>query len=95
MREPDILILDEPMSGLDPVARMRMRDLLADLRAEGRTVLFSSHELSEIEMVADRILLMDSGRLLYQGPVSQAVGADSNLEQAFLRLLGEELPWAA
>ncbi len=95
VHEPDILILDEPMSGLDPVARMRMRDLLADLRAEGRTVLFSSHELSEIEMVADRILLMDSGRLLYQGPVSRAVGADSNLEQAFLRLLGEELPWAA
>ena len=95
VHNPDVLILDEPMSGLDPIARMRMRRLLSDLRSEGKTILFSSHELSEIEMVADRILLMNEGRLLYQGPVSKVVDAGSNLEQAFLRLLGEELPWAA
>jgi ABC-2 type transport system ATP-binding protein len=95
VHNPDILILDEPMSGLDPIARMRMRHLLADLRAEGKTILFSSHELGEIEMVADRILLMNAGRLIYQGPVVEVVDTGGNLEQAFLRLLGEELPWAA
>jgi len=95
LRNPDILILDEPMSGLDPIARMRMREMLAELRGEGRTILFSSHELGEIEMVADRILVLNKGRLVYQGPVSDAVGADENLERAFIRLLQEELPWAA
>ena len=95
VHDPDILILDEPMSGLDPIARMRMRHLLADLRAEGKTILFSSHELGEIEMVADRILLLNEGRLIYQGPVVDVIDTGGNLEQAFLRLLGEELPWAA
>ena len=89
---PDILILDEPMSGLDPIARARMRRLLSELRSEGKTILFSSHELSEIEMVADRIILMHRGKLLYQGPVAEIVDTNSNLEQAFLKLLGEELP---
>jgi ABC-2 type transport system ATP-binding protein len=95
VHNPDILILDEPMSGLDPIARMRMRYLLSDLRADGKTILFSSHELGEIEMVADRILLMSQGRLLYQGAVSDVLRSEKNLEQAFLKLLGEELPWAA
>lgn len=95
IHNPDILILDEPMSGLDPLARMRMRHLLADLRDEGRTILFSSHELGEIEMVADRILLLNEGRLLYQGQIAELVGGEINLEQAFLRLLGEGLPCAA
>jgi ABC-2 type transport system ATP-binding protein len=95
VHDPDILILDEPMSGLDPIARMKMRRLLSDLRDEGKTILFSSHELSEIEMVADRILLLSEGRLVHEGHVSELVSMDTNLEQAFLRLLGEELPWAA
>jgi ABC-2 type transport system ATP-binding protein len=95
LRNPDILILDEPMSGLDPIARMRMREMLSGLRGEGKTILFSSHELGEIEMVADRILVLNSGRLVFQGSVSEAIGAEGNLERAFIRLLQEELPWAA
>ena len=95
VHNPDILILDEPMSGLDPIARMKMRELLVELRSEGKTILFSSHELGEIEMVADRILVLCQGRLVYDGAVSEAVGMDGNLERAFIRLLGEELPCAA
>jgi len=95
VHDPDVLILDEPMSGLDPVARMRMRRLLSALRSDGKTILFSSHELSEIEMIADRVLLLNEGRLLYDGPICEVVDSDRNLEQAFLRLLGEELPWVA
>lgn len=90
VHNPDILILDEPMSGLDPLARMQMRHLLAELRNEGKTVLFSSHELGEIEMVADRILLMNAGELVFQGPITEMVGLNEGLEQAFLRLLGVE-----
>ena len=95
VHNPAILILDEPMSGLDPVARMRMRHLLADLRDEGKTILFSSHELSEIELVADRIILMNKGRLLYEGSVTEIVHSDISLERAFLKLLGEKWPCAA
>lgn len=95
IHNPDILILDEPMSGLDPIARMRMRHLLSELRNEGKTILFSSHELGEIELVADRILLLNKGKMVYQGPVSEITGLDGNLEQAFLRLLGEDKQWAA
>lgn len=92
VHNPDILILDEPMSGLDPIARARMRSLLSDLRAEGKTILFSSHELSEIELISDRVLLINKGQLLYQGLISEMVDTGGSLEQAFLRLLGEELP---
>jgi ABC-2 type transport system ATP-binding protein len=95
VHNPDVLILDEPMSGLDPIARMRMRKLLSELRNDGKTILFSSHELSEIELVADRVLLLNQGRSLYQGPISEIMGMRNNLEQAFLMLLGEEMQWAA
>ena len=95
LRNPDILILDEPMSGLDPIARLRMREMLAELRGEGKTILFSSHELGEIEMVADRILVLNKGCLMYHGPVSEAVEGSRNLEHAFVRLLEEGLRWAA
>lgn len=95
VHDPQILILDEPMSGLDPIARMRMRWLLSELRDEGKTILFSSHELSEIEMVSNRILLLNRGRLIFEGSVDEVVGETGGLEKAFLKLLGEELPWAA
>lgn len=90
VHNPDVLILDEPMSGLDPIARMRMRQLLADLRGEGKTVLFSSHELGEIELVADRVMLLNRGHSVFQGQISDAIEPGHNLEQAFLKLLGED-----
>ncbi|MHB0913416.1 MAG: ABC transporter ATP-binding protein [Armatimonadota bacterium] len=92
VHDPEILILDEPMSGLDPIARMRMRALLSGLRDEGKTILFSSHELGEIELVADRILLISGGKLLFAGAVGDVVSESGNLERAFLRLLEEGTP---
>ncbi|MHB1001309.1 MAG: ABC transporter ATP-binding protein [Armatimonadota bacterium] len=90
VHDPDILILDEPMSGLDPIARMRMRQLLSNLRSEGKTILFSSHELGEIELVADRVILLNKGHVVYQGSITDAIDTGHNLEQAFLKLLGED-----
>jgi ABC-2 type transport system ATP-binding protein len=58
-----LLVLDEPTEGLDPLWRVRFRDLLMDLRGDGRTVLLASHELAEVERVADRVILLDGGRL--------------------------------
>jgi ABC-2 type transport system ATP-binding protein len=64
MHEPEILILDEPIAGLDPLVQKHFHELLADVRAEGRTVFLSSHTLSEVDRVADRIAILRAGRLV-------------------------------
>lgn len=61
--DPAFVILDEPMSGLDPVGRREFRDLILELKARGTTVLFSSHVLSDAEMLCDRVAILDRGRL--------------------------------
>ena len=66
--DPDLLILDEPANGLDPQGVREMRSLIGRLAGTGRTVLVSSHDLSELEQVCDWLVLIDTGRSLYQGP---------------------------
>jgi ABC-2 type transport system ATP-binding protein len=66
--DPDLLILDEPANGLDPQGVREMRTLIGGLAGTGRTVLVSSHDLSELEQVCDWLVLIDTGRSLYQGP---------------------------
>ena len=66
--DPELLILDEPANGLDPEGVQEMRRLIGRLAGRGRTVLVSSHDLSELEQVCDWLVLIDAGRSLYQGP---------------------------
>ncbi|MEY2582561.1 MAG: type transport system ATP-binding protein [Ilumatobacteraceae bacterium] len=66
--DPELLILDEPANGLDPQGVREMRELISALAETGRTVLVSSHDLSELEQVCDWLVLIDTGRSLYQGP---------------------------
>lgn len=66
---PDLLILDEPTSGFDPIARKEMRDLLLYLKDEGATIFLNSHLLSEIEKTCDRIGILNRGKLIHTGPV--------------------------
>ena len=66
--QPDLLILDEPANGLDPQGVREMRSLVGRLAGAGRTVLVSSHDLSELEQVCDWLVLIDTGRSVYQGP---------------------------
>jgi ABC-2 type transport system ATP-binding protein len=66
--DPKLLILDEPANGLDPQGVRETRSLVAGLAGRGRTVLVSSHDLSELEQVCDWLVLIDTGRSLYQGP---------------------------
>ena len=67
--DPDVLVLDEPLNGLDPVARRDMTALIRELGAEGRTVLVSSHVLHEIEAMTRRVLMLDQGRVVAEGTV--------------------------
>ena len=71
VNDPRLLILDEPQSGLDPLGRKQVRDVILQLRAEGRTVLFSSHILADAEMICDRVGIMNRGRLVASGRLDQ------------------------
>ncbi len=71
--EPDLLILDEPMSGLDPLGRREVRDLILSYRAAGKTVLFSSHILQDAEMICDRVAIVRSGSLCSIGRLDDLV----------------------
>ena len=67
MADPDVLLLDEPASGLDPRARVEIRELLKELRAMGKTILISSHILSELSDLVDWIVIIDQGQIRYAG----------------------------
>jgi ABC-2 type transport system ATP-binding protein len=93
INNPDLLILDEPTSGLDPPGRMKVREIIQRLKTEGRTVLFSSHELGEVETVCDRIAIIDRGELRVVGSVAALVKQyQMDLERIFLKIIGYPPP---
>jgi len=67
VHDPSVLFLDEPMSGLDPVGRKEIRDLIVRLNAEGKTVFMNTHILSDVEMICDRVAIIVGGRIAYEG----------------------------
>lgn len=72
--DPELLILDEPLDGLDPGGQLAFRARLKDLTAQGRTVVVSSHDLADIEALADYVVVVDGGRLVTQGPLDDLLG---------------------
>ncbi len=74
LHDPQVVVLDEPMSGLDPLGRREVRDIILDLKREGRTVLFSTHVLSDAEMLCDRVGVIVSGKLRGVGAPGELVG---------------------
>ncbi|MBO2453206.1 ATP-binding cassette domain-containing protein [Actinomadura barringtoniae] len=93
LADPRILILDEPVNGLDPEGVRWIRDLLRGLAAEGRTVLVSSHLISEMALTADHLVVIGRGRLLADTPLT-ALG-DGPLEDAYLRLTEQSVEYRA
>jgi ABC-2 type transport system ATP-binding protein len=83
--DPPVLVLDEPATGLDPGGMAWLRRLLVDWSAQGRTVLFSSHLLAEVEAVADRIVIISQGRVVRDGSTAELT-AGRRLEDLFLEL---------
>lgn len=89
LHDPDLLILDEPFTGLDPLARAYFREMLKELRDSGKTIFFSSHELSETETICDHVAIIKEGRIVLQGATKDLVGdGNENLERIFLNVLG-------
>lgn len=86
LARPKLMLLDEPTNGLDPVGIREMRDIIRTLAANGTTVLISSHQLSEIAQVCDRVGVLVAGRTRYEGDL-QGIAADGDLEAGFFRIL--------
>ena len=82
MHEPELVVLDEPMTGLDPIGRKEMRDLILELRKEGKTIFFSTHILSDVELICDRVGIVVGGRIRDVGKLSELLSP---------RLLGTEV----
>ncbi len=87
VHEPRIYVLDEPMSGLDPLGRRLITDMILELREKGKTVFFSSHILSDVERLCDRIGVLNKGELLYCGEVDAFSRNAATFEDAFINLI--------
>ena len=74
INDPEIVFLDEPMSGLDPMGRYRMREIVLSLKQQGKTIFFNSHVLSDIEQICDRIAFLALGELICQGSLDELLG---------------------
>jgi ABC-2 type transport system ATP-binding protein len=77
VHEPDLLILDEPMSGLDPVGRKEVRDIILEEREGGRTVFFSSHILSDVESMCDQVTILRKGEVVVEGKMDTLLQRDA------------------
>ncbi len=91
LSQRELLVLDEPMSGLDPSARQRVKNLLARIKGEGRTVFFTTHSLADLEEICDHMAVLHGGALAFSGPpaaLRERTG-EQTLERAFLRCIEE------
>ena len=94
INDPEIVFLDEPMSGLDPMGRYRMREIVLSLKQQGKTIFFNSHVLSDIEQICDRIAFLALGELICQGSLDELLGT-TNAYQATVKGGNSEMlePW--
>ena len=90
VHDPSVVFLDEPMSGLDPIGRKEIRDLILRLREEGKTVFMNTHILSDMEMICDRVAIIVSGRLRYQGRIDDYLRTERNEADVTLEAVSPE-----
>ena len=83
LNSPELLILDEPTNGLDPIGIQELRSLIRSFSSKGITVILSSHILSEVQLIADHIGIISNGVLGYEGPMNK----DQNLEELFVEVV--------
>jgi ABC-2 type transport system ATP-binding protein len=82
--DPELLILDEPMSGLDPVGRKEVRDLIVEERRRGRTIFFSTHILNDVETLCDRVAILRKGEVVVSGRISELLRRDARRTEVTL-----------
>lgn len=87
VHDPDILVLDEPMSGLDPIGRHLVANLIEDLKNQGKTIFMCSHILGDIERLCDRVGIIHKAQLQFDGSVQELLTVHTDIEQAFLSII--------
>jgi ABC-2 type transport system ATP-binding protein len=87
INDPELVLLDEPMTGLDPVGRVEVKRIIEDLHERGKTVLFNSHILSDVHELCTRIAIMRDGRVVWTGTVDEALADATTLEDFFMRVV--------
>jgi len=89
LNDPQLLILDEPMSGLDPLGRGQIINLIQRLKEQGKTILFCSHILGDVDRLVDQLLVLHQGRVLFNGPPANFLAAEqqNSIETAYLSLI--------
>jgi ABC-2 type transport system ATP-binding protein len=93
INDPQLVLLDEPMTGLDPIGRLEVKRIIQRLHDQGRTVLFNSHILADVEELCTRIAVMKGGRIVWSGTVAEALtDSPEGLEAFFMRVVGDERP---
>lgn len=85
INEPRLVVLDEPMSGLDPLGRMLIRDLIVELKKQGKTVFFSTHILSDVELICDRVGIIIGGQRKEEGTLDELLSHKTNLIELVLK----------
>jgi len=80
INEPELIFLDEPTDGVDPIGRKEIRDILSDLKEKGTTIFLNSHLLSEVELVSDKVAILNEGKLLREGTVKELTTSDEVYE---------------
>jgi len=87
VNDPELLLLDEPMTGLDPVGRVEVKRIIEGLHERGKTVMFNSHILGDVHELCTRIAIMRTGRVVWQGSVDEALAESATLEDFFMKVV--------
>ncbi|WMJ72321.1 ABC transporter ATP-binding protein [Cytophagaceae bacterium ABcell3] len=92
MSDPDILIFDEPSTGLDPLSHLKLKQLIKKEKDKGKTIMITTHILSEVEELADEIIFLLDGKIFFQGPVDQLLHSqeEDTLERAIARITNKD-----
>jgi len=86
--DPEVLLLDEPSNGLDPLGRRMIKDQIRNLQRQGKSILFSTHILPDVTELCDRIGIIHQGRILFEGTCAELCSPGADLEQRFIELIG-------
>ncbi len=87
---PDLIILDEPLSGLDPVGRKEIKDVMVELNKEGKTIFFSSHIVSDVEEICNKVIVLEKSKLLYDGSIESLIVDNASLDYRFRLILKDK-----
>ncbi|MBF0407830.1 MAG: ABC transporter ATP-binding protein [Candidatus Riflebacteria bacterium] len=90
LHEPEVYILDEPSSGLDPLGRKMIKNLIKDLQKNGKSIFFSTHILADVHEICDRIGVIHQGKMIFEGTLSSFNSNNTDLEKRFVELIGVE-----